>query len=384
MRGSDMNISIEEIEQNNEVKITAIGVGGGGSNAINHLRIHGIYDNIQLIAVNTDKQHLDNTESHKKILIGERITRGFGAGMDSSVGKKSAEESYDQILDAIKDSNIVFVATGLGGGTGTGAAPIIAKAAQESGALTIAVVTKPFNWEGKKKQEIAEEGVKELKEYADAIIVIPNQKLLATVDKQLGMRDSFRLVDNILAQAVNGISSIILKTSNGGVNTDYADLEKVMQYKGLALIGIGDKSGTDSAVEAIREAIESPLLDNISINGAKGAIAYYEINENYPINMISEANTAIEQQLDPDAIFKFGIAYNNELPNDQIKATLVVTGFEKELLVKDTNENNVTIRSSINSQGITLKRVSGSNESLFSSHDLGDLESPSFLRNQRD
>lgn len=379
-----MNISIEEIEQNNEVKITAIGVGGGGSNAINHLRIHGIYDNIQLIAVNTDKQHLDNTESHKKILIGERITRGFGAGMDSSVGKKSAEESYDQILDAIKDSNIVFVATGLGGGTGTGAAPIIAKAAQESGALTIAVVTKPFNWEGKKKQEIAEEGVKELKEYADAIIVIPNQKLLATVDKQLGMRDSFRLVDNILAQAVNGISSIILKTSNGGVNTDYADLEKVMQYKGLALIGIGDKSGTDSAVEAIREAIESPLLDNISINGAKGAIAYYEINENYPINMISEANTAIEQQLDPDAIFKFGIAYNNELPNDQIKATLVVTGFEKELLVKDTNENNVTIRSSINSQGITLKRVSGSNESLFSSHDLGDLESPSFLRNQRD
>ncbi len=379
-----MNISIEEIEQNNEVKITAIGVGGGGSNAINHLRIHGIYDNIQLIAVNTDKQHLDNTESHKKILIGERITRGFGAGMDSSVGKKSAEESYDQILDAIKDSNIVFVATGLGGGTGTGAAPIIAKAAQESGALTIAVVTKPFNWEGKKKQEIAEEGVKELKEYADAIIVIPNQKLLATVDKQLGMRDSFRLVDNILAQAVNGISSIILKTSNGGVNTDYADLEKVMQYKGLALIGIGDKSGTDSAVEAIREAIESPLLDNISINGAKGAIAYYEINENYPINMISEANTAIEQQLDPDAIFKFGIAYNNELPNDQIKATLVVTGFEKELLVKDTNENNVTIRPSINSQGITLKRVSGSNESLFSSHDLGDLESPSFLRNQRD
>ncbi len=379
-----MNISIEEIEQNNEVKITAIGVGGGGSNAINHLRIHGIYDNIQLIAVNTDKQHLDNTESHKKILIGERITRGFGAGMDSSVGKKSAEESYDQILDAIKDSNIVFVATGLGGGTGTGAAPIIAKAAQESGALTIAVVTKPFNWEGKKKQEIAEEGVKELKEYADAIIVIPNQKLLATVDKQLGMRDSFRLVDNILAQAVNGISSIILKTSNGGVNTDYADLEKVMQYKGLALIGIGDKSGTDSAVEAIREAIESPLLDNISINGAKGAIAYYEINENYPINMISEANTAIEQQLDPDAIFKFGIAYNNELPNDQIKATLVVTGFEKELLVKDTNENNVTIRPSINSQGITLKRVSGSNESLFSSHDLGDLETPSFLRNQRD
>ena len=274
MRGSDMNISIEEIEQNNEVKITAIGVGGGGSNAINHLRIHGIYDNIQLIAVNTDKQHLDNTESHKKILIGERITRGFGAGMDSSEGKKSADESYDQILDAINDSNIVFVATGLGGGTGTGAAPIIAKAAQESGALTIAVVTKPFNWEGKKKQEIAEEGVKELKEYADAIIVIPNQKLLATVDKQLGMRDSFRLVDNILAQAVNGISSIILKTSNGGVNTDYADLEKVMQYKGLAVIGIGGKSGTDSAVEAIRESIESHLLDNISINGTKGAIAY--------------------------------------------------------------------------------------------------------------
>ncbi len=379
-----MNINIEEIEQSNEVKITAIGVGGGGSNAINHLSIHGIYNNIQLIAVNTDKQHLDRTESHKKILIGERITRGFGAGMDPAVGKKSAEESYDQILDAIKDSNIVFIATGLGGGTGTGAAPIVAKAAQESGALTIAVVTKPFKLEGKKKQEVAEEGVKELKEYVDAIIVIPNEKLLATVHKQLGMRDAFKLVDNVLAQAVNGVSSIILNSSSGGINTDYADLEKVMQHKGLALIGIGDKNGTDSAVDAIREALESPLLDNISINGAKGAIAYYEINENYPINMINDANAIIEQQIDPSATFKFGITYNNELSDSQVKVTLVVTGFEKELVVKDTNENNVTIKPNANSQGIKLRRVSGSNESLFDLHDLGDLESPSFLRNQRD
>lgn len=379
-----MNINIEEVEQISEVKIAAIGVGGGGSNAINHLSIHGIYDNIQLIAINTDKQHLDKTQSHKKILIGERITRGFGAGMDPSIGKKSAEESYDQILDAIKDSNIVFIATGLGGGTGTGAAPIVAKAAQESGALTIAVVTKPFKLEGKKKQEVAEEGVKELKEYVDAIIVIPNEKLLATVHKQLGMRDAFKLVDNVLSQAVNGVSSIILNSSSGGINTDYADLEKVMQHKGLALIGIGDKNGTDSAVDAIREALESPLLDNISINGAKGAIAYYEINENYPINMINDANAVIEQQIDPSATFKFGITYNNNLSDSQVKVTLVVTGFEKELVVKDTNENNVTIKPNINSQGIKLKRVSGSNDSLFDLHDLGDLESPSFLRNQRD
>lgn len=383
-----MDINIEELSQPNEVKITAIGVGGGGSNAINHLSIHGVYNTINLVAINTDKQHLDKTESHTRLLIGEKITRGFGAGMDPAIGQKSAEESYDQIKNVIKDSNIVFIATGLGGGTGTGAAPVVARAAKELGALTIAVVTKPFKFEGDRKEEVAEQGIRELKEFVDAIIVVPNEKLLATVDKRLGMRDAFKLVDNILAQALNGISSIILNSSSGGINADYADLERVMQHKGLALIGVGDKTGEDSAIEAVREALESPLLDNISIKGCKGAIVYYEMNDNYPIYAIPDANELIKQQLDPNGVFKFACSYNNEIQDNQIKATLVVTGFEKEVVVKEPNDNssnnNVTIKPNITSQGIKLRRVSGSNESLFDMHDLGDLESPSFLRNQRD
>lgn len=381
-----MEINIEELHQANSIKITAVGVGGGGSNTINHLSIHGVHSNINLIALNTDKQHLDSTESHHKILIGEKVTRGFGAGMDPVIGRKSAEESYDQIKDALKNSNIIFIATGFGGGTGTGAAPVVARAAKEVGALTIAVVTKPFKFEGQNKQAVAEEGLRELKENVDAIIVIPNEKLLATVHKQLGAKDSFKLVDNVLAQAVNGISSIILNSSNGGINADYADLVKIMEFKGLALIGIGDQSGETSAMDAVREASESPLLDNISVKGAKGAIIYFEINENYPINMINEAAEIIQQQLDSTALYKVALAYNNQLADDQIKVTLVVTGFEKEVVVKENPEanNNVTIKQSVSSQGIKLRRVSGSNESLFDIHDLGDLDSPSFLRNQRD
>lgn len=376
-----MDINIEELSQLNEVKITAIGVGGGGSNAINHLSIHGVYNTINLVAINTDKQHLDKTESHVKLLIGEKITRGFGAGMDPSIGQKSAEESYEQIKDIIKDSNIVFIATGLGGGTGTGASPVVAKAAKDIGALTIAVVTKPFKFEGERKEEVAEKGIRELKEFVDAIIVVPNEKLLATVDKKLGMRDAFKLVDNILAQALNGVSSIILNSSGGGINADYADLERVMQHKGLALIGVGNKTGEDSAIEAVKEALESPLLDNIDIKGCKGAILYYEINENYPIYAIPNANELIQQKLDPNGIFKFAYSFNNEIQDDQIKATLVVTGFEKEVVVKEPNENNNSVNiKNATPQSIRLRRVSGSNESLFE----GDLETPSFLRNQRD
>ncbi|WP_181881512.1 cell division protein FtsZ [Helicobacter sp. MIT 99-5507] len=376
-----MDINIEELSQLNEVKITAIGVGGGGSNAINHLSIHGVYNTINLVAINTDKQHLDKTESHVKLLIGEKITRGFGAGMDPSIGQKSAEESYEQIKDIIKDSNIVFIATGLGGGTGTGASPVVAKAAKDIGALTIAVVTKPFKFEGERKEEVAEKGIRELKEFVDAIIVVPNEKLLATVDKKLGMRDAFKLVDNILAQALNGVSSIILNSSGGGINADYADLERVMQHKGLALIGVGNKTGEDSAIEAVKEALESPLLDNIDIKGCKGAILYYEINENYPIYAIPNANELIQHKLDPNGIFKFAYSFNNEIQDDQIKATLVVTGFEKEVVVKEPNENNNSVNiKNATPQSIRLRRVSGSNESLFE----GDLETPSFLRNQRD
>lgn len=384
-----MEINIEELQRANEIKITVAGVGGGGSNTINHLSTHGVHKSINLIALNTDAQHLNTVESHSKIQLGEKTTKGLGAGMMPEIGRKSAEESYEIIKESFRDSNIVFVATGLGGGTGTGATPIIARAAKEAGALTIAVVTKPFRFEGKQREKVAEEGLRELKEEVDSIIVIPNEKLLATVSKALGMKDSLKLVDNVLSQAVNGISALILNNSNGGLNADYADLAKIMEFKGLALIGIGDKEGEDSAMEAVKEAIESPLLDNISIKGAKGAIVYFETNEQYPLSMLNDAGEVVQQQIDSDAWFKIAWSFNNDIAPNQVKVTLVVTGFEKEILHKDTpiesnNNSNITMKSVKSNPTIALKKVSGLPESLFDNQDVQDLDYPAFLRNQRD
>lgn len=372
-----MNINIEELHQN-DIKISIIGVGGGGNNAINHLNKHGINSSIKLVAINTDAQHLRNVNSHIKLQIGEKTTRGLGAGMIPETGRKSAEESYDDIKEALKDSHIVFIATGLGGGTGTGASPIVAKAAKDIGALTIAVVTKPFKFEGDKREKIAEEGLRELKEEVDTIIVIPNQKLLSTVSKNLGIKDSFKLVDNVLSQAVNGIASFVLNPSNEGANVDYADLITTMQFRGLALIGVGEKSGDDAAVEAVREAINSPLFDNMSIKGAKGSIIYFEVHEEFSLVAMTEAAEMISQVIDVGATNKVGWSFNNDLAQDQVKVTLVVTGFEKEILQKEENDTPKLQKNT----SVSIRKVSGISEGfIINEH---DLDSPTFLRNQMD
>ncbi|RDU65193.1 cell division protein FtsZ [Helicobacter sp. MIT 14-3879] len=380
-----MEINIEELQPINEIKISVVGVGGGGSNTINHLITHGVHDSIKLIALNTDAQHLKTVLAHNKIQVGEKTTRGLGAGMKPDLGKKSAEESYDKIKDELIDSKIVFIATGLGGGTGTGASPIVAKAAKEIGALVIAVVTKPFAYEGSNREKLAEEGLKELKKEVDTIIVIPNEKLLSIIDKSLGMKDSLKIVDNVLAQAVIGISSFILSDSNGGMNIDYADLNAVMAFKGLGLIGIGDKEGEDSAIEAVKEAIESPLFDNVSIKGAKGALVHFEINENYPMFRIADAADMVSQHLDKGSNLKQGWSFNNNLNPTQIRVTLVITGFEKEVLQNDFTpeiEENITQNTDIKSleQKIKLKKVVGGNRDYSNI----DLDYPSFLRQQQD
>ena len=269
-----MEISIDEIHNTSDVQISVVGVGGGGCNTINHIIKHGVDSRIKLISLNTDAKALQTITAHSKIQLGEKTTRGFGAGMDPEIGRKSAEESYEQIKDELRGSNIVLIATGLGGGTGTGASPVVARAAKEVGALTIAVVTKPFAYEGKVRERAAEDGLRELKKEVDTYIVIPNEKLLSIIDKSLGMKDALKVVDDVMAQAVRGIASFILKDSGEGMNIDFADLTKVMLFKGLGLIGIGEKDGEDSAVEAVKEAIESPLFDNVSIKGAKGAIIH--------------------------------------------------------------------------------------------------------------
>lgn len=382
-----MDIDISDVEQQiGEIKISVVGIGGGGSNTINHLSTHGVHKSIKLIALNTDAQHLKTIEAHNRIRLGEKTTRGLGAGMKPDIGRKSAEESYDAIKENLQGSDIVFIATGLGGGTGTGATPIVAKVAKELGALTIAVVTKPFKFEGDKRSKIAEVGLKELKDEVDSIIVIPNEKLLSTVGKNLGIKDSFKLVDNVLSQAVNGISSLILDDSNGGINADYADLTSIMEFKGLALIGVGDKDGDNAAIEAVQEALESPLLDNISIKGAKGAIAYFEVNGQHPLAMIHEANETISQQLDSEALFKFAVSEKDDIELGRVKVTLIVTGFEKEILNKDVTPESqsspsVAIKQKV-SNNIRLRKVSGGD--LLPQHDSDEVDIPTYLRNQQD
>ena len=252
-------MQFDNTETRNEqgAKIIAVGVGGGGSNMIAHLINTGVHQAITLIAANTDIQHLSNSPAKHKIKLGEKLTKGLGAGMVPEVGAQSAQESYDTILQHLSGADIVFVSAGLGGGTGTGAAPIIAQAAQEAGALTIAVVTKPFMMEGNKRLKIAEEGLKELRKHCDGIVVVPNDKLLTIINRNSGIKESFKEVDSILARAVNGISNVILKHGETDINTDFADLKTVMQNKGLALMGIGEAQGEDAATEATKKLFMS-------------------------------------------------------------------------------------------------------------------------------
>ena len=395
-----MEVNIEEIHNTSEVRIAAVGVGGGGCNTINHLIKHGVEREIKLISLNTDAKALQTITAHSKIQLGEKTTRGFGAGMDPEIGRKSAEESYEQIKDELQGMNIVLIATGLGGGTGTGASPVVARAAKEVGALTIAVVTKPFAYEGKVRERAAEDGLRELKKEVDTYIVIPNEKLLSIIDKSLGMKDALKVVDDVMAQAVRGIASFILKDSGEGMNIDFADLTKVMLFKGLGLIGIGEKDGEDSAVEAVKEAIESPLFDNVSIKGAKGAIIHYIVNEKYPLQEMTTANAIVQQQLDENAFVKHGWSWDNSLEPSQVKVTLVITGFEKEVLpniepmqdysVAPTTPTTPDTRNSANISDGSMSWAKYKNNKMIVCGtrnypvDGDDIDSPIFLLHQQD
>lgn len=374
-----MEIDIQDLHNTSDVRITVVGVGGGGCNTINHIIKHGADSDIKLVALNTDANALKSINAHSKVQLGEKTTQGFGAGMNPEKGKQSAEESYEAILEEIRGSHIVLIATGLGGGTGTGASPIVAKAAKEINALTIAVVTKPFNYEGPLRERLAEEGLKNLKKEVDTFIVIPNEKLISITDKSLGLKDALKIVDDVMAQAVKGVASFILDANGEGMNIDFADLITVMEFKGLGLIGIGEKDGEDAALEAVKEAIESPLLDNISINGAKGAIVYYSLNEKYPMHKLREANDIIQQQLDKNAHVKMGFRWDNELKETQVKVTLVITGFEKEIVQMNDELNEME---KVVPQFKRLKVVNGGTRNTSTSFE--DIDMPIFLREQQD
>jgi cell division protein FtsZ len=313
----------------NAAKISVIGVGGGGCNMINHMINEGTHK-IDLIVANTDLQVLQISKAPKKIQLGKKLTKGLGAGMKPEIGRDSAVESYEDIKKVLGQSDIAFIAAGLGGGTGTGAAAIIAKAAREVGALTVAVVTKPFAWEGKKRAGLANLGLEELRKVTDSIIVVQNDKLLEIVDKKIGMKDAFKIVDNVLYQAVNGMSEVILNPGNSDINTDFADIKTIMQHRGLALMGIGYGKGDNAAELALQSAIESPLLDKMSLSGAKGMLIHFHTNPQVSMFAISDVMSKINDTINGDAEVIFGTTSDDNLEIDEVKITIVATGFERK------------------------------------------------------
>jgi cell division protein FtsZ len=378
----------------NGAKIIVIGVGGGGSNMINHMIDEGV-SGIQLMVANTDAQALDQSRAHGKIQLGAKLTKGLGAGMKPDIGRESAIESTDNIREAVADADIVFVSAGLGGGTGTGAAPVIAQIAKESGALTISVVTRPFKFERKKRMKLAQDGLEELKRSSDSIIVIPNEKLLSIVDKNLGIKDSFKIVDSVLARAVQGTSGVVLSSGENDINLDFADLQTVMGHHGMALMGMGEFQGQNAAYEAIKSAIESPLLEDVSINGALGVLINFNINPNYPLVEINDAMDIVEDSADEDAEVMFGTNTDASMPIDLVRVTIIATGFEQQAANTTRRRTAMEMGDSLHEDMVktkghfqipsksTLQRVSGSDIDLSDMpEDMLDL--PTYVRRQKD
>ncbi|OUR69603.1 cell division protein FtsZ [Arcobacter sp. 31_11_sub10_T18] len=328
-----------QVLSDNVAKIAVIGVGGGGCNMINHMITEGSHK-IDLIAANTDLQVLHISKAPKKIQLGLKLTKGLGAGMKPEVGRDAAVESYDDIKSSLDGADIVFIAAGLGGGTGTGAAAIIANAAKDVGALTVSVVTKPFTWEGKKRAGLANLGLEELKKVSDSIIVIPNDRLLEIIDESIGMKDAFKIIDNILFQAVNGMSEVILNPGNSDINTDFADVKTIMQHRGMALMGIGKAKGEDAAQRALEDAIESPLLDKVSLGGAKGILIHFNIHPQVSLFTINNVMGTIHDTIDNNAEVIFGTTSDDTLEKDEVKITIVATGFESKQEVKNFDSDS--------------------------------------------
>ncbi len=308
-------------------RIKVIGVGGSGKNALNHM-ISSKVKGVEFISMNTDTQDLHNSLAEKKIHIGKNLTKGLGAGMNPEVGRKAAEETKSEIQDTIKGADMIFIACGMGGGTGTGAAPIVARAAKEQGILTVAVVTKPFFFEGNHRMKLAEQGLEALAKEVDAIIVIPNDKLLQIADKNTNFKDAFAICDDVLRQAVEGISDLI--TTPGIINVDFADIRAVMCDAGSALMGIGSAAGEKRAEKAALQAINSPLLE-VSINGAKGVLFAISGGDDLTIHEIQEAAKIITESIDKDAKVIFGTIRDEKLKKGEIKVTVIATSFPTDM-----------------------------------------------------
>jgi cell division protein FtsZ len=311
-------------------RIKVLGIGGSGKNALNHM-INSKVRGVDFIAVNTDSQDLHNSLAKKKIHIGKNLTRGLGAGMDPELGKRAIEETKEEIQEAVKGADMVFITCGLGGGTGTGAAPIVARISKEMGALTVAVVTKPFFFEGQQRMKIAENGLDELRAAVDAIIVIPNDRLLSTITKETTAKSAFAICDDVLKSAVEGISDLI--TTPGIINIDFADIKAVMENAGAALMGIGIATGEKRAEEAAKMAISSPLLE-VSINGAKGVLFSIAGGDDLGMFEIQDAAKIITESVDQNARIIFGTVRDEKLKKGEVKITVIASNFPENFTKK--------------------------------------------------
>lgn len=352
-----------DMEQFAQIKV--IGVGGGGNNAVNRM-IESQLKGVQFIAVNTDKQALFTSKAEYRIQIGEKLSKGLGAGANPEIGKKAAEESRDDIYQALQGADMVFVTAGMGGGTGTGAAPIVAEIAKEMGILTVGVVTKPFTFEGKRRMQHAEHGIEELKSRVDTLVTIPNDRLLQVVEKKTSIVDAFRMADDILRQGVQGISDLIAVP--GLVNLDFADVKTIMFEQGLAHMGIGRASGEHRATEAAKQAIHSPLLET-SIEGAKGVLLNITGGSNLGLFEVNEAAELVAQAADPDANIIFGAVIDEDL-KDEIRITVIATGFEHRA---SSGKTIMTARE--------IRQGQAKEEEIVQPND--DLDIPTFLRKRR-
>lgn len=328
----------EIVEKNSALgaKIKVIGVGGGGTNAISTMMNLGL-NGVEFIAANTDAQALEANAAPTHIQLGTELTKGLGAGANPEIGKKAAIEDSSKIAESLYGADMVFVTAGMGGGTGTGGAPVIANIAKEAGALTVGVVTKPFNFEGKKRKKHADKGITELKEAVDTLICIPNQRLLYVANETTTMLDCFRKADEVLYQAVKGISDLI--NIRGLINLDFADVRTVMSNKGLALMGTGSASGENRAIEAARKAISSPLLEDVSINGATGIIINITGGADLTLFEVNEASSLITEEAHEDAEIIFGSVIDENL-KDEVRVTVIATGFNP--VIQDRIEESMT------------------------------------------
>ena len=325
--GTGINIFIDDDPPLTGARIKVIGIGGGGSNAVNRMIEAGI-EGIEFLVANTDLQALKRSRAPIKIQLGSRLTKGLGAGADPNVGREAALEDTDKIIEVLEGADMVFVTTGLGGGTGTGSAPIIASLATELDALTVAVVTKPFHFEGRRRMQQADNGLRELRECVDTVITIPNERLLHTVDRGVSLADSFKVADDVLRQAVQGISDLI--TVPGLINLDFADVKSIMQGMGMALMGAGRATGENRAIEATQQAISSPLLEEATIQGAKGVLINITGGPDLTLFEVNAASSIIRESADDDANIIFGAVIDETL-TDEMKITVIATGFDREI-----------------------------------------------------